>query len=235
MIITSNVLIARWLEKVLNLRARDIGLRAGDRRADRRQQARLIDAGHFDLDRPRRLLGFLPARRRFFDADRSPTRSGNRRYGSSRPRPRVMKPTMCSPGNGWQHSAKRTKTSSDPLDADPQAALLLGHQAKQRLQRAAGLLRSGFEFFRRQQLGEHMARGDPAVTDGRRATPLRLSCRIPWSASRSCHRFAAPHSRAGSDASRLRGSPFRAARYVRAAASSASCGSSIWHAASSPT
>ena len=55
----------------------------------------------------------------------------------------------------------------DAFDANPQATLLLGYQLKQRLQRAAGLFAAAVQFIRRDQFDDGVARGDPAISDGR--------------------------------------------------------------------
>ena len=121
-----------------DLSARDIGLGAGDRRADRRQQSGLIDAGHFDLDRARRLP--FSSQRHFNLTMRVAFQDGGAADS-------VHRDTSAAGDksddllSGQRMAAQREPNQNvvDPLDANTQAALLPDTRRKRRLERTVRL------------------------------------------------------------------------------------------------
>ena len=143
--------------------AGNIRLAVGDGLGDIRQDTLLVVAGHLDPDRHCAPLGPVPCH---IDP---PLRVALRGQGTIAvwtvtPLPRVMKPTMSSPGTGLQHLPNRTMTSSIPLiwmalaDLPVNCSITL---ASRDLLPLLPLL----QLVRRKELAEDLVAGQLAVTD----------------------------------------------------------------------
>ncbi len=162
---TTSKLLSAFLSGVLRTWARlMLTPTRADRLGDGGEQPGLVDADHLDGHRPQRRWR------------RSSQTTSTRRCGSLSstrgqstawtvtPRPRVMKPRMRSPG---KRVAALAEAHQHVLDAaHPHARPALAGDAAEELAQRALLARPArCQLRRREQLREHLARGDLAVAD----------------------------------------------------------------------